>query len=72
MVLYYPHHTGDVIKVLPLGWETVHKKRLALVLKMGPGISLERTANTEKLPFLVAAEMENGQEQFLCPGLYFI
>ena len=67
-----PHTSKDVIQELPLGWKIVHKKRLALVLKLGPGIGLDMAANTEKLPFLIAADMENGQEHFLCPGVNFV
>ena len=34
---------------------------------MGKGITLEMATDTEKLPFLVAAILETGEEQFLCP-----
>ena len=67
-----PHTSKDIMQVLPLGWKTVNKKRLSLVLKIGPRIGLNMAANTEKLPFLIAAEMQNGKEQFLCPGEHFI
>ena len=50
----------------------MHKKRLALVLKLGPGMVLDMATNTEKLPFLIAADMENGREQYLCPGVHFM
>ena len=43
-----------------------------MVLKLGPGMVLDMAANTEKLPFLIAAAMENGQEQYLCPGVHFV
>ena len=55
---------SDLIK---FGWSVVQHKRLALVLKLSPGFTLEMATNTTKLPFLVAARMEEGKEQFLCP-----
>ena len=36
-------------------------------MKMGSGLTLDMAANTTKLPFLVAAKLEDGREQFLCP-----
>ena len=68
-VSYHVNSNQSLASLIKLGWETVQRKRLALVLKMGPGISLDMAANTEKLPFLVAAELQTGQEQFLCPVL---
>ena len=41
--------------------------RLALVLKMDSGITLDKITNTTKLPFLIAADLGHGKEQFLCP-----
>ena len=69
LVSYHVNSNQSLASLIKLGRETVQRKRLALVLKMGSGISLDMAANTEKLPFLVAAELENGQEQFLCPAL---
>ena len=69
LVSYHINSNQSLASLIKLGWETVQRKRLALVLKMGPGISLDMAGNTEKLPFLIAAELEDGQEQFLCPVL---
>ena len=55
---------SDLIK---FGWSVVQHKRLALLLKLGKGMTLEMATNTTKLPFLVAARMMDGNEQFLCP-----
>ena len=49
------------------GWSVVQHKRLALLLKLGQGMTLEMATNTTKLPFLVAARTMDGKEQFLCP-----
>ena len=39
-----------------------------MILKLGPGLTLDMAANTTKLPFLVAATREeDGKEQFMCP-----
>ena len=38
------------------------------MLTMGGSINLDSSVNTTKLPFMVAAELqEEGKEQFLCP-----
>ena len=41
--------------------------RIAFVLKMGANVTLDMLKNTTKLPFLIAAELEQGREQFICP-----
>ena len=55
---------SDLIK---FGWSFIQRKRLALVLILAPGLSLNMANNTTKLPFLVAAKGQDGKEQFLCP-----
>ena len=55
---------SDIIK---FGWSVIQHKRIALVLQLGDGLTLEMAANTTKLPFMVAATDEDGKEQFLCP-----
>ena len=55
---------SDLIK---FGWSVVQRKRLALVLKLSQGLTLEMATNTTKLPFLIAASRADGKEQFLCP-----
>ena len=55
---------SDLIK---FGWSIIQRKRLALVLMLAPGLTLNMAANTTKLPFLVAARGQDGKEQFLCP-----
>ena len=53
--------------LLDFGQKAINQIRLAIVIKMSTGISLEMATNNSNLPFLVAAESENGTEQFLCP-----
>ena len=52
---------------IKFGWSVIQHKRLALVLKLEPGMTLNMATNTSKMPFLVAATLEDGDEQFLCP-----
>ena len=53
--------------LLEFGWETVQHVRLALVLRMSSGMTLTLAPNTTKIPFLIAAQLEDGTAQFLCP-----
>ena len=53
--------------LIQFGWNVVRYKRLALVLAMSSDISLDFSRNTTGLPFLIAAQLEGGKEQYLCP-----
>ena len=64
---YQVSNEASLSALLNFGWAAIQHVRLAIVLKMGPGITLNLASNTTKLPFLVAAESDEGQEQFLCP-----
>ena len=55
---------SDIFK---FGWSVIQHKRLALVLKLEAGLTLDMAANTSKLPFMVAATDQHKKEQFLCP-----
>ena len=59
----------NLMYLMKLGYETFQKKRLALVLKISSNTSLDIASNMINLPFLVAAVLSNGKEQFLCPVL---
>ena len=67
LVFYHIHSNHSLSTLIKFGWTVVQHKRVALVMKMGSGLTLDMAANTTKLPFLVAAELEDGSEQFLCP-----
>ena len=49
------------------GWKAINHVRLAMVITMRSGITLEMANNTSNLPYLVAAKLDDGKEQFLCP-----
>ena len=61
------HSNQTLSDLIKFGWSVVQHKRLALVLKLSQGMTLEMAKNATKLPFLVAATRADGKEQFLCP-----
>ena len=69
LVNYDVGDTADLQKLIKFGLEAINHVRIALVLNMGSGITLDMITNTTKLPFLIAGDLELGKEQFLCPVL---
>ena len=67
LVNYDVGDTADLQKLIKFGLEAINHVRIALVLNMGSGITLDMIANTTKLPFLIAGDLGLGKEQFLCP-----
>ena len=67
LVSYHVNSNHSLSALIKFGWTMVQHKRVALVTKMGSGLTLDMAANTTKLPFLVGAKLEDGREQFLCP-----
>ena len=67
LVIYHVGDKASISALLDFGWATISHLRLALVMKMDPGITLEMSTNITKLPFLVAAESNHGKTKFLCP-----
>ena len=67
LVNYRVISKANLSALIDFGWAAIQHIRLALVIKMEAGISLDLATNTTKLPFLVAAESDQGIEQFLCP-----
>ena len=69
LVNYEVNSNQSISALLEFGWTAIRRVRLALVLHMGPGLTLDMAPNssTYKLPFLVAAKLEDGKEEFLCP-----
>ena len=53
--------------LIQFGWSVIQQKRLALLLKLSSGLTLDMATNKTKLPFMVAASMKGGKEQSLCP-----
>ena len=67
LAMYEVESLQDLASLMEFGRRAIQHKRLALVIKMAPGLSLKNTFDVEKPPFLVAALLENGKEQFICP-----
>ena len=67
LVNYHIRSESNLSALLDFGWATIQHVRLALLIKMESGITLNMARNTTKMPFLVAAELDHGKEQFLCP-----
>ena len=67
LALYEVNTLQNLTSIIEFGWKAIQYKRIALVLKMGSGLTLDHRINTTKLPFPVAAEVEDEEEQFVCP-----
>ena len=67
LVSYQVRSMASFSTLLDFGWAAIQHIRLALVVKMNSGINLDMLSNTTKLPFLIAADLEEGKEQFICP-----
>ena len=67
LVIYDVSSKDGLSTLLEFGQNAINYVRLALVIKMRSGITLEMATNTSNLPYLVAAESQHGMEQFICP-----
>lgn len=67
LVSYHVSSLFSLENLIDFGKAAIQHIRLALVVKMDSGITLNMIANTTKLPFMIAAEIASGREQFLCP-----
>ena len=68
MLVHYTVSDNESLSaLLKLGQKLISHVRMALVITMRSGITLEMATNTSNLPYLVAAESHDGKEQFLCP-----
>ena len=67
LVSYDVEGNESLSTLFDFGWSSIQFLRLALVMKMNDGTNLNMIGNTTKLPFLIAAELEQGKKQFLCP-----
>ena len=67
LVAFHVNNKSSLAYLIDFGWRIFRYRRLALVLKMTSNITLDSAVNTTKLPFLVAAELQQGKKQFLCP-----
>ena len=69
LAAYHIESKERLTAIINFGWRVLKAKRVALILTLGNGTTLNLATNTEKLPFLIAARIEGGGNQFLCPLL---
>ena len=67
LVTYDVTSQADLSALLEFGHAAIYHVRLALVVKLNSGITLDMAKNTSELPLLIAAESSHGKEQFFCP-----
>ena len=67
LAAYHIESKESLSAIIEFGWRVLQFKRVALILSMAKGITLDMATNTENLPFLIAAKLEGGGRQFLCP-----
>ena len=67
LATYHIENKESLSAIIEFGWRVLQFKRVALILSMTKGITLDMATNTAKLPFLVAAKLDGGGRQFLCP-----
>ena len=69
LAAYHIESKERLTAIINFGWRVLKAKRVALILTLGNGTTLNLATNTEKLPFLIAGRIEGGGNQFLCPLL---
>ena len=67
LATYHIENKESLYAIIEFGWRVLQFKRVALILSMTKGITLDMATNTANLPFLIAAKLEGGGRQFLCP-----
>ena len=60
---------ATMTSIVEFGWTAIQHKRIGMMLRLGTNFTLDKVTNTTKLPFLIAAQLDNGNSQFLCPSL---
>ena len=53
--------------LIQFGWKAIQHKRIGMVMSLGNKMTLKGLKNTTKLPFVIASQLGNAKEQFLCP-----
>ena len=61
------HDNASFSTLIEFGWSAIQHKRVGMILRLGSNLALDKAANITKLPFVIAAQLESGKEQFLCP-----
>ena len=67
LVHYDVSSRASLSALFEFGRKAINHVRLAIVMTMRSGITLEMADNTSNLPYLVVAQLDDGKEQFLCP-----
>ena len=67
LISYEISSEDSLSTLLEFGKKAINYIRLALVIRMAEGISLEKAKNTSNLAYMIATESKEGLEQFLCP-----
>ena len=67
LVHYDVSSRASLSALMEFGWKAINHVRLAIVITLQSGITLEMAKNTSNLPYLVAAQLDDGKKQFLCP-----
>ena len=69
LVHYDVSSRAKLSALFEFGWKAINHVRLAMVVTMRSGITLQMANYTSNLPYLVAAQLDDGKEQFLCPSV---
>ena len=67
LAAYHIKSKEDLSDILQFGRTVLRHKRIALILSLDSGVTLNMATDNAKIPFLVAAELQGGSEQFFCP-----
>ena len=67
LAAYHIESKESLSAIIQFGWTVIKHKRIALILSIGEGVTLDMASNTKKMPFLIAAKWGGGKKQFLCP-----
>ena len=67
LLLAQAENNGTLTAIIEFGWTAIQHKRVGMMLSLGSNVTLDKVTNTTNLPFLIAAQLESGEEQFLCP-----
>ena len=69
LVLARADNYATISSITEFGWTAIEHKRIGMMLQLGSNLTLDKLTNITKLPFLIAAQLENGEDQFLCPTI---
>ena len=67
LAAYHIKNKEGLSDILQFGQRVFRHKRIALIVTLEIGVTLRMANEISKVPFLVAAELKSGGEQFLCP-----